>query len=50
MTLLGYGLGRSIPDIEHHVHWVIAVVILVSFIPLAKEWWHARTSRNASQP
>ena len=37
MTLIGYGLGRSIPDIERHVHWVIMVVIAISFLPLLSE-------------
>ena len=38
MTLAGYGLGRSIPDISHHLHWVVGIVILLSFLPLAREW------------
>lgn len=42
MTLAGYFLGRSIPNIERHVHWVIGVVILLSFLPILREWRHAR--------
>lgn len=42
MTLLGYFLGRSIPDIEKKVHWVIAVVIFLSLLPLLREWLHSR--------
>ena len=42
MTLAGYFLGRSVPDIERHVHWVIGVVILLSFLPILREWRHAR--------
>ncbi len=42
MTLVGYGLGRSIPDIERYVHWVIGVVIGLSCLPLVYEWWRAR--------
>ena len=38
MTLAGYFLGRSVPDIERHVHWVIGAVILLSFIPILREW------------
>lgn len=37
MTLTGYFLGRLVPDIEKHLHWVIAVVILVSFYPIVHE-------------
>lgn len=42
MTLAGYSLGRSIPDIERHLHWVIGVVILLSFMPILREWHLAR--------
>ena len=38
MTLCGYFLGRSVPDIEQHVHWVIAIVFLLSLIPIVREW------------
>ena len=41
MTLTGYFLGQSIPNIERHVHWVIGAVILLSFIPILREWRHA---------
>jgi len=34
MTLTGYFLGRSIPGIEKHIEYVIAVVIFVSILPL----------------
>ena len=37
MTLAGYFLGRSVPNIEKQIHWVIAVVILLSFIPIIRE-------------
>jgi membrane-associated protein len=43
MTLAGYWLGRSIPDIERHLHWVIGVVIVVSLIPIAREWLVSRS-------
>lgn len=33
MLLIGYGLARAIPDVERHIHLVIAVVIVISFIP-----------------
>ena len=38
MTLAGFFLGRSIPDIEHHLHWVIGIVILLSLVPIGREW------------
>ena len=48
MTLAGYFLGRAIPDIERHVHWVILVVILLSFIPILREWRHTHRDKQAS--
>ena len=33
MTLTGYLLGRAVPDIERHIHVVVAVVILLSLLP-----------------
>ena len=45
MTLAGYFLGRSIPNIEKQIHWVIAVVILLSFLPILKEWAGTRKAR-----
>ena len=47
MTLGGYFLGRSIPNIEKQIHWVIGVVIVLSFLPILKEWLHARRSTSA---
>lgn len=46
MTLGGYWLGRSIPDIDQHLHWVIGLVILISFVPILREWWLSRGSRR----
>lgn len=42
MTLAGYFLGRSIPDIEKQIHWIIGLVILLSFLPIIKEWVASR--------
>ena len=33
MVLIGYGLARAIPDLERHIHLVIAAVIALSFVP-----------------
>ncbi|MCI0479498.1 VTT domain-containing protein [Candidatus Uhrbacteria bacterium] len=33
MLGIGYGLGRTIPNIERHIHIVIAIVILLSISP-----------------
>ncbi len=34
MTLIGFYLGRMIPGIEHHIEYIIAIVILASIFPL----------------
>jgi len=33
MTLTGYFLGRAIPDIDKHIHIVVAIVIFLSLLP-----------------
>ena len=33
MTLTGYFLGQAIPDLEKHIHLVVAVVIFLSLLP-----------------
>lgn len=42
MTWAGYLLGQVIPDIGRYIHLVIAVVVLLSVIPIGLEWWKAR--------
>ena len=37
MLSVGYFLGRSVPNIEKHLHWVVAAVIVISFLPLLHE-------------
>ncbi len=49
MTCAGYFLGRSVPDVVHHLHWVIAIVIILSFLPILREW-HLARSRRATTP
>ncbi len=46
MTLGGYFLGRSIPNIEKQIHWVIGIVILLSFIPILREWLISRKEHS----
>lgn len=48
MTFAGYFLGRMVPNIQEHIHVVIAVVIFLSLLPgitrVAMEKWRARSS------
>jgi membrane-associated protein len=49
MTLLGYTLGRSVPNIDKRIHFVIAAVIVASLLPAAYSAWKARSqARTAS--
>ena len=50
MTFIGYFLGHSIPDIEKKIHWVILIVIVISFIPLLKEWLSHRYEPKEGSP
>jgi len=47
MTLLGYALGNTIPNLETHIEKVIVVVILLSISPGLVEWLRARRRRAA---
>ncbi|MGD0962427.1 MAG: VTT domain-containing protein [Candidatus Acidiferrales bacterium] len=49
MTLLGYTLGRTVPNIDKRIHYVIAVVIVFSLLPAAYHAWKSRP-KNASVP
>jgi membrane-associated protein len=42
MTLTGYFLGRAVPDLEKHIHIVVAVVIFLSLLPAIIAWARAR--------
>ncbi len=37
-TLAGYTLGNAIPNIDRYLHIVIAIVILLSVLPILREW------------
>ncbi|MFZ0412835.1 MAG: VTT domain-containing protein [Candidatus Acidiferrales bacterium] len=47
MTLLGYTIGKSDPQIDKHIHFIIAAVIVVSLLPAAYHAWKER-SRSTS--
>jgi membrane-associated protein len=38
MTLIGYFLGLAVPDIDKHIHTVVAVVIFLSLLPGIISW------------
>lgn len=47
MVLVGYTLGRSVPDVEKRIHYVIAGVIILSFMPAAYHAWQVRRKQNS---
>jgi membrane-associated protein len=47
MTWAGYLLGRAIPNIGDYVHIVVAVVIVLSLIPIVVEFARERRRRSA---
>jgi membrane-associated protein len=50
MIFVGYFLGRSIPGIERHIEYVIAVVIFISISPLIfKYLQHRSSTRKGTQ-
>lgn len=49
MTMAGYALGQLIPDIERYLHWVIGVVIVLSCLPILREWGLSRRRRLQQQ-
>ncbi len=49
MTLGGYFLGRSIPNIEKQIHWIILIVIAVSFIPIGVEFLKSRSETKGAK-
>ena len=42
MILIGFFLGRSIPNIGDHVHKIILIVIFLSILPAVVEIWKER--------
>lgn len=47
MVLIGYTLGRSVPHVDKKIHYVIAAVIVLSFIPAAYHAWERRRKKSA---
>jgi membrane-associated protein len=47
MTWAGYLLGQTIPNISSHIHIVVAIVIVLSVIPIGIEVLRERKRRSA---
>jgi membrane-associated protein len=42
ITLMGFFLGRSFPSLGQNIDKAIIVILAVSVIPIAYEWWKHR--------
>jgi membrane-associated protein len=50
MTLTGFLLGRSIPNIDKNIHFVVAIVIGLSLLPAVYAAVKSRTSKSKPEP
>jgi membrane-associated protein len=46
MVLAGYVLGQAIPNINSHIHIVVAVVIVLSVVPIVVEIVRGRRKQS----
>jgi membrane-associated protein len=46
MVLVGYFLAKAIPNVDEHLHVVIAVVIFISILPIIIETWRQRGNKS----
>jgi membrane-associated protein len=49
MTLIGYGLGASVPDLEKHIEKVVVIVIAISLLPGFVGWWRHRRGKATAE-
>jgi membrane-associated protein len=48
ITLLGYFLGSAIPSLGQNIDKAILVILALSVVPVAWEWWRHRRSADAT--
>ncbi len=46
-VLAGYFVGSLIPDIEKYLHWVILIVVFLSFLPIVFEMMKSKIASKA---
>lgn len=42
VTLLGYFLGSTVPGADQYIIPIIILIVVLSFVPIAWEWWRAK--------
>jgi membrane-associated protein len=50
MVLVGYFLASAIPNVDKHLHIVIAVVIFLSVLPVIIETWRQHHHKSTEKP
>ncbi len=45
LTMLGYFLGNLVPNIDHYLLPIVLVIIVVSFLPILREWRISRPKK-----
>ncbi|MBV9079934.1 MAG: VTT domain-containing protein [Elusimicrobia bacterium] len=48
MLLIGRFLAQHIPNAEKNIHWIAIIIIVLSFLPIAKEWLQARREKPSA--
>jgi len=48
MTLVGYFLGLTVPNIDEHLHLVVAVVIFISLLPAIIAWMNNKLQKKTN--
>lgn len=46
LVLAGYALGASVPDVDRYLLPIIAVIVIVSLIPVALELLRSRRAHD----
>ncbi|MFD5114454.1 MULTISPECIES: DedA family protein [unclassified Streptomyces] len=49
LVLAGYALGSSVPDVDRYLLPIVALVVIVSLIPIALELLRARSRRGSEE-
>ena len=50
LTWAGYLLGRTVPNITQHVHVIVAIVVVLSVLPIVAEIVKARGKKRKTSP
>ncbi|MFF7984969.1 DedA family protein [Streptomyces sp. NPDC007901] len=50
LTLAGYGLGSSIPNVDHYLLPLVALIVVVSLLPLLAEVYRGRRTARTARP